>query len=230
MRTLLTRAALIIGLLGIPAVGQAADMPVKAPPAPLPPPWSWTGFYIGIHGGGAWGDLSVDPGGGSADISGGFVGGQLGFNYQTGNAVWGIEVDSAWASIGRTDTIAFGPTLVTGETDIDYLGSLRGRLGYAAPNQSLWYITGGLGWMHNNFDVTVALPPFAAGVSSSNTHIGWTLGGGYEWAFQPNWTLKVEYLYYNFDDETYFENVVPGGFPIDAEIHTVKVGLNYLFR
>lgn len=231
MRTLLTRAALVVGLLGLSGAASAADMAVKARPmAPIVPAWSWTGFYLGIHGGYGWGDGGIG-GAGSFDIDGGFVGGQLGYNWQMANNwVVGIEVDSAWADIGASGTATAAGVVVTADNTIDYIGSLRGRLGYAGwGNQSLWYVTGGLGWMHNEYSLTVAVPPFVAATSSSNSHLGWTLGGGVEWAFAPTWTLKAEYLYYDFDSETYFSQF-GGGFQADAQIHTFKIGLNYLFN
>jgi outer membrane immunogenic protein len=228
MRSIIKPLTIVLGLLGTYGVAAAADMPRKAlPPAPVPV-WSWTGFYLGIHGGYGTGEGSITGGTGSFDLDGGFVGGQLGYNIQNGNFVWGIEVDSAWANIGRSETAVIGGVAFTGETDIDYLGSLRLRAGYAQ-GQTLWYITGGLGWMHNEITATAAAAPFVVSTSSSNTHLGWNIGAGVEWAFNPNWSVKGEYLYYDFQDETYF-SAAGGGFGMDAQIHTFKIGLNYLFR
>ena len=93
------------------------------------------------------------------------------------------------------------------------------------------YGTGGLAWGSNEIGFGVAVRPWAAGVNASNTHLGWTVGGGVEWALLDNWTAKVEYLYVKLDNETYFANTAGNGlgFNADLDVHTVKVGLNYRF-
>jgi outer membrane immunogenic protein len=220
------RFALALGALLLAGVGSAsaADMGArKAPPmaAPIAQVYNWTGLYVGIHGGYAWGDFS------GLDIDGGFFGGQIGFNWQAPGSpiVFGIELDSAWANIeGGVVT----PGVGTLTSDINYQGSLRGRVGYAF-NNALLYVTGGLAWMHNDLDVTVPVAPFVVGVSDDNTHFGYTIGAGLEYAFAPNWSAKVEYLYADYGAENYFSGIVPGGFDFDAQTHSVKLGLNYRF-
>ncbi|HWM46876.1 MAG TPA: outer membrane beta-barrel protein [Xanthobacteraceae bacterium] len=227
-RLFVLRALALAGAVCLAGAGHAADL---IRPAPLPPPvpiWTWTGFYAGVHGGGAWGDGHINDSAGKFDMSGGFAGGQIGYNYQMGSFLLGAEVDSAWASIGRSETFVVPPATLTAETEIGYLGTARLRGGYVQ-GPTLWYVTGGASWMQNIIRLTAALPPFVGTASSENTHVGWNIGGGLEWAFNPNWTLKAEYLYHSFDDETYFAGVA-GGFRTDAQINTVKIGVNYLFH
>jgi outer membrane immunogenic protein len=215
-------------LVATVSVASAADMsrPVyKATPAPAPVAYNWSGFYIGAHGGYAWGELNPSFAGltGSQDIDGGFGGGQLGWNWQAPGSpwVWGIEADAAFASIGETVTVLGGSL----ESDIDSFGTIRGRLGYAV-DRTLWYVTGGVAWVNNDITVNVA---GVGSLSSSNTHWGWTIGGGVEWAFYDNWSLKAEYLYIDTDSESYFAGILGPTFTVDPDIHTVKVGLNYRF-
>jgi outer membrane immunogenic protein len=181
----------------------------------------WTHAY-------GWGDGSINGLTGTVDLNGGFGGGQIGYNFQSGNIVWGVEVDSAWADLGKSNTIFFGASSLTSETKIDYMGSARGRVGYA-PGNALWYATGGVAWMHNEISFSAVVPPFAVGIASDNTHVGWTVGAGVEWAFLPSWSAKVEYLYADYGSQTYFSGIA-GGFSADAKVSTIKFGVNYLFH
>ena len=135
--------------------------------------------------------------------------------------MFGVEVDSAWANI--ESSINFGGG-VTANSEMDYFGTARLRFGYAA-DRVLWYATGGLAWGHN--DMTINTPFVSA--TSGNTHIGYAVGGGVEWALVNNWTAKVEYLYLDLGSENYFGGPATGGFDSDLTAHTVKVGLNYRF-
>src|SRR6266446_51343 len=190
----------------------AADVGTKAPAyraPPLAPVFSWTGFYVGVHGGYGW---SSNDG---LDLKGGFGGGQVGYNYQMNNFVWGIEGDIAGADISETDNFGFASVKVS----FDTLASLRGRFGVAYGN-ALFYGTAGGGW--GNFKVSVSSPFFSA--SDSVTLSGWTAGAGIEYAFMPNWSAKVEYLHYGFGSES-FVDVPTGDFGVD----TIKAGINYRF-
>jgi outer membrane immunogenic protein len=225
MRRLLLASVSAVALAGFATAASAADMgrrPVyKAEPAPMAHVYNWTGLYIGAHGGWAWGDV------GGLDVDGGFIGGQIGFNWQAPGSpfVFGVEFDSAWANIEGSAVI---PGVVGAASEIDYQGSLRGRIGYAF-GPALLYATGGLAWMHNDVAIAaVVAPGFVVGAADDNTHFGWTIGAGLEYAFAPNWSAKVEYLYADYGAETYFSGVA-GGLDLDAQTHTVKVGLNYRF-
>lgn len=212
--------AIGVSLMMIGSAG-AADLGTRPPAASF----SWAGFYLGMHGGYGSGDSD------GVSLSGGFGGGQLGVNWQPASAPWviGIEVDSAWASFGRSDTFVGGGVIVTAKSNADYMGSVRGRVGYA-PGQSLLYVTGGMGWVHNEISVSATVAPFTIGLTSDNVHLGWMVGAGWEYALNPNWSLRLEYLYADYGSENYFAGVVAGGVPMDAQVSTVKVGVNYLFR
>ena len=207
MKRILSTGIAIAALLGLAAQASAADMsramPTKAP-AYVVPYYNWTGAYVGINGGGGWGT------GNGIDTSGGFVGGTLGYNWQAGQTVFGLETDIAWSGIDGTGTIVGVP--VTSGTD--WFGTVRGRLGVAV-DRSLWFVSGGLAYG----DVHAS----AAGVSISDTNAGWTLGGGVEFALQGPWTAKVEYLHINLGDVTL------AGINKDFNADLVRAGLNYRF-
>jgi outer membrane immunogenic protein len=221
MKKLLLASVAALTLAAVAGSASAADLgrPVYKAPAAVAPMFSWTGFYVGVQGG--WGQADDDFGG-SAD--GGFVGGTLGYNYQVGNWVFGIEGDGAWADIGNDSTVTVGGVPVTGSAKVNSLFSLRGRVGFAAPNNMLIYGTAGGGWAHTEVSAT------ALGVTASTdtTNSGWTAGAGVEWAFAPAWSAKVEYLHYGLDSSDF--NVggvaIPSG---NIDIDTVKFGLNYRF-
>jgi outer membrane immunogenic protein len=235
------------------ASGMAADMPLKAPvyKAPLPPVYSWTGFYVGGNVGGSWSDSnSVDitntasgsfaagqptaatfaaiyanlsTGSFGTGSNGSFIGGsQIGYNWQSGTFVAGIETDIqglANQSSGST-TIRIGqtpfavPTTITSTVSVDkslsYFGTVRGRLGFLATRALLVYGTGGLayGGVRTSTSITETNNnPVLGGAFASNnvsdTRVGWTVGGGLEWMFAPNWSAKAEYLYYDLGTVDY---------------------------
>lgn len=205
-------------LFALAAPASAADLAArpytKAPVAPVAV-YNWTGFYLGIVGGGAWENSSTDP-----KMKGGFVGGTAGYNWQTGNVVFGLEADGSWADVNASAT-ALG---VTVSSKTDALGTVRGRIGYAV-NQVLFYGTGGYAWIDNKISVS------ALGVTVSDTkwHSGWTVGAGVEAFFAPQWSVKGEYLYRSLGSENYFSNL---GAPLASgtlNLHTVQVGVNYHF-
>ena len=161
-------------------------------------------------------------------------GGQLGYNWQTGNWVFGIEGDvDGYGARNSTHTTGT-PTLAVAFTASEApksLASARGRVGYAW-GPGLIYITVGGAWANMAFNTTDAL-----GVSSiTATKSGWTLGGGYEWMFAPNWSLRAEYLDYMFNSGATTATVFPppGGGAIThtwsgANVQIARVGLNYKF-
>jgi outer membrane immunogenic protein len=188
---------------------QAADMATKAPRYAPIAQYNWTGFYIGVNGGGAWNDAS-----------GGFAGGQIGVNWQMPNSplVLGIEGDLDWTNADNSATGAG----VTVDVDAKYIASARGRIGYAF-GRVMPYVTAGWAWSKADVDVTGLV------VGSSNfTADGWALGGGVEWAFAGPWSLKAEYVHYGLESDSF--TVAGAGIPsFDIDIDTVKVGLNYRF-
>ncbi len=209
-----------VGLIALGvASASAADLPRSMPskaPAYIPPPlYNWTGFYIGINGGGGFGrsDFSGTFTTGSFDTSGGLVGGTVGYNWQMNQIVLGLEGDIDWSNL--RGSAACGGTSC--EMRNDWLATIRGRVGYAGWDRFMPYVTGGAAF--GNIKTTIA------GVGdSSETKTGWTLGGGIEAAIAGPWTAKVEYLYVDLGSG----GSIAGS---DASFHTniVRAGVNYRF-
>lgn len=268
---------LALGLGAFCAIdAMAADIALKAPPAP-PPLFNWTGFYAGVHAGYGTGDgnaASVDPSALLALFPGvnnatstasapftlgvgqsGWLGGlQAGYNWQAGHVVAGVEADISVSGIrGRASgAYALRPVFLVGDfdnytgavtvtQDIDYLGTLRGRLGYAS-NNWLLYATGGLAWAHvkasldssharltNNLIIAGFPGALDGHTSASGYNLGYAVGGGGEWSFAPRWSLKAEYLYLNLGRQLSLS--IPGtSLPAsDIELHTFRVGVNRQF-
>jgi outer membrane immunogenic protein len=217
-------------LVGASQLAAAADLPMRAAAQPVYMPvaaFNWTGFYAGIHGG--YGTGKAKAFGDSMDIDGWYGGGQIGYNWQAAGSPWvlGLEVDSSFGGIdgSLSDTIGGVTGKVTSE--INYLGTARVRAGYAV-NNVLFYATGGLAWANNEIKASASIPGLTASTSDEQFHVGYAVGGGLEWAFAPQWSAKVEYVYLGLGGQTYFGDV-GGGFNADLDAHTVKVGLNYRF-
>ncbi len=189
-----------VALLGMAVPALAADMAVKAPPpAPLPVIYNWSGFYIGANGGWAqsrncWdfvflaGPVFTD---GCRDRSGGVIGGQVGYRWQTNQFVFGLEAQGDWADLSNTRISFFDPTLST-RVKTDGIGLFTGQIGWAAWTAALFYIKGGAAVTSNSF--TILDTATGAGlVSSSATRWGGTVGVGFEYGFAPNWSFGAEY-------------------------------------
>jgi outer membrane immunogenic protein len=204
-----------IAIAALTSAAAAADLPAKAPPpaAPLYLPFTWTGAYAGASGGYGWSTS------GGLDAGGGFGGGQIGYNVQTGNIVFGVEGDLVGGDISQTIN-GFGIPFTTSFT-ADTLASLRGRGGLAY-NNWLFYGTAGGGWAHDKITGNIAGMPF----SNSQWLSGWTAGAGVEWSIAPNWSTKFEYLHFGLGTPNSF-GTVPSG---KVDIDTLKIGINYLFR
>jgi len=207
--------------LSVATAASAADMPArpyqKAPPPAVVAVYNWSGFYIGAMGGYGW---ETDAG------SGGFGGGTIGYNWQFPGSqfVFGIEADVAGASIKDSFTEDVGGLLITQDSKINAFGSVTGRVGLAF-DSALLYAKGGYAWANNKASISALGTTF----SDSQTHSGYTVGGGLEYLFTPSWSLKGEYMYSSLGGETY--NF--GGDPFDSgaiDMHTVKIGVNYHFR
>lgn len=223
-RFLLTSAAIALTSGSALAADLASQTYTKAPI--VNPGINWTGFYIGAMGGYGWSDQVRATVGGltatasSNDLKGGFGGGTLGYNWQTGQAVFGIEADAAWSDIKYSET-NFGVTL----TDkLQSFGSVTGRLGWAV-DAALFYVKGGYAWADNEISASA----FGLTGSESHFHSGWTVGGGFEYMFLPNWSGKIEYMYADYSNATYLSNVVAGGVGLGVTVNTVKAGINYHF-
>jgi outer membrane immunogenic protein len=184
-------SAICIGLLAAilaSGLATAADLPARyqQPIARAPvyyPVYHWTGFYLGINGGGGWGRSQWD-GVDRFDVSGGLIGGTIGYNWQFSQLVIGVEGDIDWSGIEGTTTVLC-PLGCT--TRNHWLATVRGRLGYAF-DRFLPYLTGGLAVG----DINASLPGFPAG---SVSNAGWTIGGGLEFGIVSNISVKAEYLF-----------------------------------
>jgi outer membrane immunogenic protein len=212
----------------------AADLPLKAPPAPPPVPvFSWTGFYLGANIGGAWSSTTVTDQVTGANLStdnNGFIGGgQIGFNYQVNNFVFGVEGDIDGTSISKTSNqvgTAFGVLQANASTD--WVATLTGRIGIAFDRWMI-YAKGGGAWVQNS--VTLDNLTTGGSVSASNTNSGWVAGVGAEWAFSGPWSAKIEYNHLQFDDWSPSTNsvIVNDRINVSRDIDLVKFGINYRF-
>jgi len=229
MKRVLTTAIGMLALAALPAFG--ADLPPRMPvkaPAYVTPVWNWTGFYIGVNGGYGWAQSEhVDAFGATTGLfnqRGGLVGGTLGYNLQSGPAVFGLEADLDWARInGSTAICPFGNCF----TEMRSFGTVRGRLGYAA---GMWmpFITGGLAVA----DIHAGQDAFG-GAAADQWRVGWTIGGGVEAMFAPGWSAKLEYLYADFGSSSNTGYTPVGsGVPFTASersVNMVRAGINYHF-
>ena len=213
---------------GLTATVQAADIGSRELPPPrapvLVPFFTWNGFYVGINAGygfghSKWTNTVTSVSSGDFDISGALVGGTAGYNLQLGGWVLGIEGDIGWSNIKGSTTTNCAATC---ETSSHWLGTARGRLGYAF-GRFLPYVSGGAAF--GDIEGTAA-----SGGSFSKTAVGWTAGGGLEYAFLHNWSAKVEYLYTDLGQAT-CSAACSGGNPFDVTSTTqiVRGGLNYKF-
>ena len=289
--TALASIAFDLGLAQLASATELAPPPPHAPkavrqaapPAPAPaaaPSPNYTGFYAGLNGGGGF-ENTINNGvtfcsffgfGCSLAIPGqlntrpsGFIGGgQIGYNWQAGLFVWGVETDFQWANITGSATVtnstqldSLTTTTVTaaGSQKIDWFGTLRGRLGWTPTPPLLIYATGGLAYGHVKTDVSftgqspisffpgVPAAPFggASAVTKNDTRAGWTVGGGAEWMFASQWSIKAEYLFYDLGTESTDQTLNWGfisNFPLDftgihSEAHyhgsIVRGGVNFKF-
>jgi outer membrane immunogenic protein len=276
MKKYLLTSVALTAMLGGSAM--AADMPLKAPPPPPCTACNWTGFYLGVNAGGGFGHdpsndaISLFPPGTLAAVAPGVInpisntsysqsptgalgGFQAGFNWQTGHAVLGAEVD--WDAASQRSTLQINNFLassvvvapaaytMTDEQKIGWLATARVRLG-AAYGYTLWYVTGGAAWAGvkttSAFQATGS-PLFASSLGAgdfSQTKDGWTVGGGVEtalaWMGAANWSAKLEYLYVDLGSvsNSYSVAGTPGLFYTIASTsnlhdHIVRAGLNYRF-
>jgi outer membrane immunogenic protein len=238
-------------LLAMVAGAAAADLPIytKAPP----PIWSWTGFYIGANGGGAWGQSCwtfegfVPPAGpvqddGCHNVSGGLFGGQAGLNWQTGAFVLGVEAQGDWANLTGSNRPALGniSQFNVDSTNVRSIVTVTGRIGYAW-DRVLLYAKGGAAWTRDNYEVdttaTLAGGAITATTGLSDTRSGWVVGAGLEYGLARNWSVAAEYNYMNFGTktETIPTSISPPGLfapfteNISQTIQTATVRLNYRF-
>ncbi len=233
------RGFLLAGVFALAAGGQAlaADLPEAEPPPPPPrapatytpvaPPafYNWSGFYLGVNGGYGFGTSDWTGGvtsSGSFTADGFLAGGTLGANYQIGAFVVGLEVDGDYSTVAGNLPTSFCPN-GSCSTKTEWLGTARGRVGYAF-DRILLYVTGG--GAYGNIEA------IANGVSNNNTEFGWTAGAGIEAALAYNLTVKVEYLYVDLGNGSC--TTACGSPPsatqsVSLTESLVRAGLNYKF-
>lgn len=218
----------------------AADLPsLKAPPPPpLPPPpmFSWTGFYAGLNIGGGWFDRpnGFPVGFRVGNTSGVVGGGQIGYNWQWNWLVIGVETDFQGTSLGGAPdnvNLLFWPGPLVGfltPPRIEWFGTVRGRVG-VAPFDPHFLIYGTGGFAYGEVKRAFFDDPIN-GFGEGRVDTGWTAGGGIEWAFMPNWSAKVEYLYTQLErDGTRYVNFL-GPERFRTKFNTVRAGVNYHFN
>ncbi|MDQ8732395.1 outer membrane beta-barrel protein [Bradyrhizobium sp. LHD-71] len=262
--TFLCAAAAVVAV-SAPAVAADMRMPVRAlPPPPVVQVFNWTGFYIGGFVGGAVADRDAEstaPASGGAFYNGtGLVnsyelgtsfigGGTIGYNWQPVGSQWviGIEAEAGYLQMKDSVLDINAPIGAANGFDSTHLGDwyavIAGRLGYSF-DRVLVYAKGGVAFVDKEYsyvDGCVVAPCGASTLllSNSDTQTTWAVGGGVEWAFAPNWSLKGEYLYLATRDDTTQSAIAGGTGPAagftwtnahsDPGIHTGKVGINYRF-
>jgi outer membrane immunogenic protein len=220
-------AALLAAMTGLPTFAADLAQPIyKGPPAIVPAPFSWSGFYIGINGGYGFGSTEwSNTGSDTFAINGGLAGVTLGYNIQTGNWVWGGEgdIDASWMK--ATNSNPGGGGVCGGvagcETNVPWLATVRGRVGYAW-NRWMPYATGG-----------VAIADIKAtpngGSEVSDTKVGWAAGAGIEYAFLGAWSAKLEYLYADLGSVDCAASSCGIDTKVDFKSSIVRVGVNYRF-
>ena len=228
------------------AADLPAGPPAQAPAAYVPvvtPVYNWSGIYIGINGGYGFGstDWSSPTAGvvgtGTFNTNGGLVGGTAGFNFQSGQIVYGIEGDWDWAGIKGTSSNATatigacpGAMPCSFETSSNWLSTVRGRVGYAF-DRVLIYATGG--GAAGDVKATFTNPNTPAVTGSTNsTEWGWTAGAGIEAALTENVTVKVEYLFVDLQNGNCSPTICGGGtaVPVSFDASIVRAGLNFKFN
>ncbi len=214
-------AAALALVVAAPAV-QAADLGGRYPsmkdePDYGPPRYLWTGFYAGLQAGYGWADAFQFDGGGtffSREADGFIGGGTLGYNFQRGNVVWGIETDFSGSNIEAKGDCGAPSDC---KTNLDWLWTLRGRVGLDM-NGWMPYITGGLAMAEVSADNGFS--------SGSDTLTGWTVGGGLEVKLDRAWSIKGEYLYVDVGDSF---GTGGGDRATLEDLHIVRAGINYKF-
>jgi outer membrane immunogenic protein len=235
-KVLLVTASLIA--LGAAAPAVAADLaarPYTKAPAMIAAVYDWSGFYIGANGGwgssrNSWDFASVSPEG-SHDATGGTIGGQVGYRWQAGTWVFGLEAQGNWADLKGSNTSIFNP-LFRNESKINAFGLFTGQVGYAV-NNALFYLKGGAAVTSDSYRSYAAASGALAGTTSDDTRWGGVVGVGLEYGFAPNWSAAIEYDHLFMQDRTYSFTTPNGAFfgtdRIRQDVDLVTARLNYKF-
>ncbi len=245
------KLALATGVLSVLSIGAAASASAadlaarpytKAPP--MMAAYDWSGFYVGANGGygsssKCW-DLDniagapispfVPEGCGRAD--GGLAGGQVGYRWQAGALVAGLEAQGNWADLrGSSLSAAFGPG-VTNQSKIDAFGLFSGQFGYAW-NNTLFYVKSGLAVVDDKYQ-GIATATGVAFDAAKETRVGYAAGVGLEYGFTPNWSVALEYEhFFMFESDNTFTATAGGALSridsIHQDVDLVTARINYRF-
>lgn len=234
MRIITATTCAFIALTGVAA---AADMAL--PPAPIALPEPWTGFYLGVNAGGTFGDANNDFGFASVDLplKGAIGGAQIGYNWQAGPTVFGLETDFQGSSLkGSISTPCITPLCglplsASYGQELPWFGTVRGRVGYAQAGWLL-YATGGYAYGRVDTNASAVAGPASAQLGTSEIGNGWTAGAGAELLLAPHWSVKIEYLYVDLGRVT--TSFPIAGLPtINDSTHVnfnvVRAGANFRF-
>ncbi len=219
----------VLALLPVLAASaaSAADLPSRyAPPVAYDPPpvFTWSGFYAGINGGFGFGSYTSGGSNYFGNASGGLVGGTVGYNYQSGHLVAGIEADLDYSTVGASGS-PYGN--VNSYASMDAMGTVRARFGYTF-DRTLLYVTGGYagasvrGTLYDN--------RFATRYNNSNSSYlnGFAIGAGVEYAITQNISVKGEYIFSSFGGNSFFQNT-PDSLNSGLNVSTIRAGLAYHF-
>jgi outer membrane immunogenic protein len=236
MKRLTTLAAVALAV-GAAAPAVAADLPARAPatytkaPAIVQAAYDWSGFYVGVNGGGATGRVNwtLDDGSGfnegSHNPSGGTVGGQFGYRWQMSTWVFGLEAQGNWADFSGSNVSNASPFIgnTINQTKVDSFGLFTGQIGYAW-DRALFYVNGGAAVVDNKFtSITTGV-----GVDSINdTRWGAAVGVGFEYAFAPNWSLGFQYDHLFMGTKDINDGFITDNIKQDLDVFTAR--LNYKF-
>jgi outer membrane immunogenic protein len=233
--TILATAMIAVGAAA-PAV--AADLPARAPatytkaPAIVQAAYDWSGFYIGINGGGATGKVDwTNDGGlgdeGSHNPSGGTVGGQIGYRWQLNSWVFGLEAQGNWADFNGSNASnlspIFGPT--TNQTKTDAFGLFTGQIGYAY-DRALFYVNGGAAVVDNKY-TSITTGPLGGIDTIHNSRWGAAVGAGFEYAVAPGWSLGFQYDHLFMGTKDINDGFITDNIKQDIDVFTARV--NYKF-
>jgi outer membrane immunogenic protein len=225
---------------------RAADIPVKAPMAAPVPVLNWYGFYVGVHGGYAWGSDGVDFVGSTGGLviggnlptslggsTGGFIGGiQWGSNYQFDRIVLGFDSDLSYIDRDETQAVTLGGVTTTASQSLDWFGTTRLRAGYLVTPNTLLYVAGGLASGRAEVSVSHVGGGFLGAATARDTLWGWTIGGGIEYLSGP-WMFRLEYLHYDLGDLDLAYGVAPASTVVTSTNFSgdiVRAGISYKFN
>ncbi|MBR0795170.1 porin family protein [Bradyrhizobium jicamae] len=245
---------ILLSVAGLAAIGTpafAADLaprsyvPTKAPPM-VSPAYDWSGFYVGINGGGGWNrncwsntsffGTAVIPSAaeGCGTGSGGTVGGQIGYRWQSASWVFGVEAQGNWANLSGSSTSLVFPN-ISNQSNVDSFGLFTGQIGYAW-NNVLLYVKGGAAVTGNQYS-SWSIPTGAELSSANDTRWGGTVGVGFEYGFAPDWSVALEYDHlFMGTDNVAFTGVTAANLGVNTrnedigqDIDLVTARINYRF-